>query len=164
MQQSPGNTQKEHWFRQLTPLVLLAIGFVILFEPGAERMVVGHDWLRDHLGEHWLLRLCCAVLVFYVLLLWGECIRLQSGIASLLKSFREALGQARGEPGKTTGVDRLDAMRLLAAAMHSGDESIRAKCRVNLTRLAGTDLGEDPVAWSAWIEQQGKEQQGKTAP
>ena len=157
MQQGPGNTRKEHWFRQLTPLVLLALGFVILFEPGAERMVVGHEWLREHLGEHWLLRFCCAVLVFYVLLLWGESIRLQTGIASLLRSFREALGHARGgDPGKAGGADRLEAMRLLAAAMQSGDAEIRAKCRVNLTRLAGTDLGEDPAAWTAWIEQQGK--------
>ena len=156
MQHGPGNTRKEHWFRQLTPLVLLAMGFVILFEPGAERMVVGHEWLRDRLGEHWLLRLCCAVLVFYVLLLWGECIRLQSGIASLLKSFREVLGQARSAPDQATTPDRLEAMRLLVAAMQSGDAAIRAKCRTNLARLAGEDFGEDPTAWQRWIEQQQK--------
>jgi hypothetical protein len=146
----PAGTRFEEWFRQLTPLVLLAVAFAILFEPWAERMVPGREWFHAQLGDHYVLRLCCAVLVFYVLLLWGECIRLHGSLTSLLKTFKDALGQRVAGDGERAA--RLDAVRMLIAALRSDDEAIRRKSRQNLARLVGEDLGDDPAAWQQWLD------------
>jgi hypothetical protein len=142
--------RSEEWFRQLTPLVLLGLAFAILFEPWAERMLPGRDWFKAQLGEHYVLRLCCAALVFYVLLLWGECIRLHGSLTSLLRTFKEALGQRAAGDGERAA--RLDAVRMLIAALRSDDPAIKQKSRQNLARLVGEDLGDEPAAWQQWLD------------
>jgi hypothetical protein len=49
---------------------------------------------------------------------------------------------------------RLEAARLLIAALKADDPAVRATSRQNLARIAGQDLGDDPVAWQAWLKQQ----------
>lgn len=152
MKDVQGNSGRDHWFRQLTPILLLLLLFVIVFEPAVETMVPGHAWFRQQFGDHFLLRFACGLLVFYVLVLWGECIRLNNGLTAVLKAMREALVKAgAGDSGMSA---RLDAIRMLVAAMQSDDLAIRAKSRANLVRLVGQDLGDDPLAWRNWLDQQ----------
>jgi hypothetical protein len=105
-----------------------------------------------------VLRACVAVLVCYVLILWGEAIRLHSVLTGVLQAFRQ-FDRDRGGGEATTPAAknpkaRLEAARLLIAAMRSDDASIRATSRHNLARLVGQDLGDDPAAWQRWLQQQ----------
>jgi hypothetical protein len=139
-------------FRQVTPLVLLAVLVAVVFEP----WLPGAAWLKAQLGEQVILRGCIALLVCYVLILWGEALRLHTmlgGILQAFRQFREDSGGAKDVPAKNPKT-RLEAARLLIAAMRSDDASIRATSRHNLSRLVGQDLGDDPAAWQAWLQQQ----------
>jgi hypothetical protein len=141
-------------FRQLTPLVLLGVLLVLVFEP----WLPGGAWLRERLGDDALLRACVAVLACYVLILWGEALRLHGMLTNVLGAFRRFAGEERTPPpagpaGRQPQA-RLEAARLLIAALGSPDASIRATSRHNLARLAGEDHGEDPAAWTAWLQRQ----------
>ncbi len=136
-------------FRQLTPLFLLGVLGLVLFEP----WLPGIGWLRSALGEQVLLRACVAALVVYVLLLWGESIRLHTILTGVLQALRQFDGAVR-EPSAKNPKARLEAARLLIAAMRSDDAAIRATSRHNLQRLVGQDLGDDPAAWQRWLERQ----------
>ena len=141
----------ESTFRAMTPLVLLGALLAVVFEP----WLPGAAWLKAQFGEQVIVRGAIVVLVFYVLLLWGEAIRLHSILTGVLSAFRQ---YERGDGGKGSAAKnpktRLEAARLLVAAMASGDEAIRTTCRHNLTKLAGEDHGDDPAAWQAWLRQQ----------
>jgi hypothetical protein len=143
-------------FRQLTPLFLLAVFGAVVFEP----WLPGAAWLKDQLGATVVLRACVAALAFYVLLLWGECLRLHTILTSVLHAFRDFDGtKTKAEPGPGRNPKtRLEAARLLIAAMRSDDASIRTTSRHNLQRLAGQDLGEDPEKWQAWLKTQEQDQ------
>jgi hypothetical protein len=139
-------------FRALTPLVLLATAALVLFEES----LPGTAWLRAQLGQQVVLRLCVVVLLFYVLLLWGEAQRLHGSLTSVLAAWKQF---HEGGGGKAAGAarnpkTRLEAARLLIAAMRSDDAAVKATSRHNLTRLVGKDLGDDPAAWQAWLQQQ----------
>lgn len=141
----------EALFRQLTPLVLLAAVVAVVFEPWFPEVA----WLRAQLGSGVLLRACVALLGCYVLLLWGESIRLHTILTGVLQAFRQF--DTRG--GKDAAAarnpkTRLEAARLLIAALKSGDAEIRATSRHNLARLVGQDLGDDPAAWQKWLADQ----------
>jgi hypothetical protein len=141
----------EALFRQLTPLVLLAVVVAVVLEPWFSEVA----WIREHLGSAVLLRGCVAVLGCYVLLLWGESIRLHTILTGVLQAFRQF--DARG--GKDAAAarnpkTRLEAARLLIAALKSEDPEIRASSRANLARLVGNDLGADPAAWQKWLADQ----------
>lgn len=137
-------------FRMATPLFLLGVIAVIVFEP----WVPGGDWLRDTLGETILLRACIAALGLYVLLLWGESLRLNAILSGVLKAFREH-GDGKKEGGGGSGARnpraRLEAAKLLIAALKSDDAEIRETSRHNLGRLAGKDLGANPEPWQKWL-------------
>jgi hypothetical protein len=139
-------------FRQLTPLVLLGVLVVVVFES----WLPGAAWLKAQLGEQVLLRSCLAVLVCYVLILWGESLRLHSMLTGVLQAF-QAFRQQEGEvpKGAKNPKARLEAAKLLIAALESGDASIRETSRHNLARLVGADLGADPAAWHRWLRDQG---------
>ena len=141
----------ESTFRALTPLVLLGVLFALAFE----NSLPGAAWLKQQMGEQVVLRGCVAVLVFYVLLLWGEAIRLHTMFTGVLQAFRQfdRDGAGRSEAAKNPKA-RLEAARLLIAALRSDDASIRATSRQNLARLVGEDLGDDPAAWQRWLAQQ----------
>ena len=143
-------------FRQLTPLLLLAVFVAVVFEP----WLPGSAWLKDQFGESVVLRACVAALAFYVLLLWGECLRLHTILTGVLHAFRDFDGgRKKGEPGAVRNPKtRLEAARLLIAAMRSDDAAIRTTSRHNLQRLVGQDLGEDPAAWQAWLKTQEQDQ------
>ena len=141
-----------HWFRQLTPLVLLLAALAILFEPWAEQLVPGRQWFAERLGEHFVLRLCCGVLALYVLLLWGESVRLHGSLTSVLKALRDALGNRPGAASERAA--RQDLLRLLIAALRSDDPAIRDKSRQQLARLTGQDLGDDAGRWQQWLDAQ----------
>jgi hypothetical protein len=143
------SSKLESTFRALTPLVLLAVLVALVFE----NALPGGAWLKARLGENVILRGCIAVLVFYVLLLWGEAIRLHTSLTGVLHAFRQFGDSARGEAAKNPKA-RLEAARLLIAALRSDDASIRATSRHNLTRLVGEDLGDDPAAWQRWLQRQ----------
>ena len=148
-------------FRQLTPLFLLGVLVTALFEP----WLPGAAWLRENLGETVVLRACIAALVLYVLLLWGESLRLHTILTGVLQAFRQhaADGQASGAPAAAKNPKaRLEAARLLIAAMRSDDSGIRETSHHNLVRLVGRDLGADPAAWQAWLQQQDSGESGKT--
>ncbi|MBM3961385.1 MAG: hypothetical protein FJ306_05720 [Planctomycetes bacterium] len=140
--------------RQLTPLVLLGVIAAIVFE----RWLPGAAWIKAQLGEQAILRACIAVLTGYVLLLWGESIRLHTILTGVLAAFRQFDQQAAaaGAPpkGARNPKARIEAARLLVAALQAEDPSIRATSRHNLVRLAGQDLGDAPGPWLAWIDEQ----------
>jgi len=141
----------ESGFRAATPLVLIGVLAAIVFEP----WVPGGAWMKAQFGELVIVRGAIVLLVFYVLLLWGEAIRLHSILMGVLSAFRQYDRGAggKGEAAKNPKT-RLEAARLLVAAMASGDESIRTTCRHNLAKLAGEDHGEEPAAWQAWLRAQ----------
>ena len=143
-------------FRQFTPLLLLGVFVAIVFEP----WLPGAAWLKGQFGETVVLRACVAALAFYVLLLWGECLRLHTMLTGVLHAFRDFDGGKRqDQPGALRNPKtRLEAARLLIAAMRSDDASIRTTSRHNLQRLVGQDLGEDPEAWQAWLRTQEQDQ------
>lgn len=143
--------QAESLFRQLTPLVLLGVLAAIVFEP----WLPGAAWIRAALGEQAILRGGVAVLAVYVLLLWGESIRLHTILTGVLAAFRQFEQQAGGAPTPARNPKaRLEAARLLAAALQADDPSIRATSRHNLVRLVGKDLGDQPAPWLQWIAEQ----------
>jgi hypothetical protein len=72
-------------FRMVTPLFLLGVVGVIVLEP----WLPGGEWLRRNLGDTIILRACIAALGLYVLLLWGESLRLNAILSGVLKAFRE---------------------------------------------------------------------------
>lgn len=141
-------------FRQLTPLLLLGVLLLLVFEPWLPLA-----WLRSHLGADVVVRAAAVVLAFYVLLLWSETQRLGSVLTGVLQAFREFGGKGVAAPKNPK--TRLEAARVLIAALGSDDPSIRETSRHNLTKLAGKDLGSDPAAWHRWLrEQEGGPAQG----
>jgi Ca2+/H+ antiporter len=140
----------ESAFRQFTPLLLLLLLLVVVAEP----WLPGTAWLRQQFGDHALLRAAVAVLVCYVLVLWGETLRLHGVLTGVLQAFR-TFQQQEGGGGKAANPKaRLEAARLLIAALRSDDPSIVATSRHNLSRLVGQDLGADPAVWQRWLDQQ----------
>lgn len=139
-------------FRQVTPLFLLGVVFALVFEP----WLPGIGWLREKFGETIVLRACAAALGLYVLLLWGESLRMHGNLTGVLEAFRQYAGGAGSkEPAVARNPKaRLEAARLLIAALRSDDPEIRATSQHNLTRLVGRDLGPDPAAWSQWLAEQ----------
>jgi len=144
-------------FRQLTPLFLLGVIMLALLEP----WVPGGAFLRATFGETFIVRACLVGLGLYTLLLWGESLRLHGMLTSVLVAFREfrdAGGREGG--GRDAGGSgrhpkaRLEAARLLIAALGSPDPQIQATSHHNLVRLAGSDLGKDAAAWSRWLAEQ----------
>lgn len=150
-------------FRQLTPLLLLGVLVVVVAEP----WLPGATWVRAHFGEQALLRVCVAALVCYVLILWGESLRLHTILTGVLQAFRQFRDSQAGGDGSGGGSGanagrnagrnaeaKREAARLLIAALRSDDASIRSSSRQNLARLAGEDHGDDPAAWQRWLERQ----------
>jgi len=141
-------------FRQITPIVLLGVLFAVVCEP----WVPGAAWLKAHLGEEAVLRGCVALLGCYVLILWGESLRLNTILTGVLQAFREFDTRGKGANGGAAAPRnpkaRLEAARLLVAALRSDDPAIRATSRHNLARLAGEDLGDDPDAWQRWLQRE----------
>lgn len=147
----------EALFRQITPLFLLGLLGTVVFEP----WVPGTAWLRERFGETAVLRIAVAFLVGYVLLLWGESLRLHGLLTAVLEAFRQfgrdRAGEAGGAPTESPARNpkaRLEAARLLIAAMESSDPSIRQTSHHNLVRLVGRDLGARPDAWRQWLAEQ----------
>ena len=133
-------------FRRLTPLVLLAVLGLVVFEP----WLPGMAWVRTQFGADVVLRGAAVVLAFYVLLLWSETMRLNAVLTGVLEAFREFGGRKGGGHPKA----RLEAARLLIAALGSDDPAIRETSRHNLAKLAGKDLGAAPAAWQEWLREQ----------
>lgn len=142
-------------FRQVTPIFLLGVILLVLCEP----ILPGGDWLRSTFGETIVLRLCLAGLGMYVLLLWGESLRLNAILSGVLKAFREhSGGDDGGQPrGARNPRARLEAARLLIAALSTEDAEIRRTSHHNLQRLAGQDLGTAPGPWQQWLARQEQE-------
>jgi len=141
-------------FRQLTPLFLLGVVAVVIFEPW-----VPAAWLKGQFGESAVLRICVAALGGYVLLLWGESLRLHTILTGVLQAFRDFDGRKEGSTRNPK--TRLEAARLLIAALGTGDPAIRETSRKNLERLVGEDLGPDPARWQQWLQQQERALGGK---
>lgn len=151
--------QFESLFRQITPLFLLGLLLAVLFENWLPYI----DWLRATFGEQIVLKASLALTIGYVLLLWGETLRLHGLLTGVLEAFRAFDRERRGEGGggasdKPAGARnpkaRIEAARLLIAAMRSGDASIRETSHHNLVRLAGEDLGADADEWQRWLDRQ----------
>ena len=139
-------------FRQVTPLFLLGLLGMVLLEPLAPA------WLTEALGDDVILKVVVAFLVLYVLLLWGEALRLQGLLTGLLEAFKsfdrqQGGGAARGKASSNPKARR-EAARLLIAAMASDDPAVRETSHHNLVRLVGQDLGKDPAKWQAWLAEQ----------
>lgn len=139
-------------FRQVTPLFLLGVVLALIFEP----WLPGIGWLRATFGETIVLRAGAAALGLYVLLLWGESLRLHGNLTGVLEAFRQFAGGGGGkEPALARNPKaRLEAAKLLIAALRSEDPEIRATSQHNLARLVGKDLGPDPEAWAKWLAEQ----------
>lgn len=137
-------------FRQVTPLILLGVLLVVVAEP----WLPGAAWVRANVGEQALLRAAVAVLVCYVLILWGEALRLHGVLTGVLQAFQQfQKGDASPAAAKNPRA-RLEAARLLIAALRSDDAEIRSTSRHNLGRLVGQDLGDAPEAWQRWLQEQ----------
>ncbi len=146
------NAKVDSLFRQVTPLFLLGLLGALLLEPLAPA------WLTESLGEDVVLKFVVAFLVLYVLLLWGESLRLHGLLTGLLDAFRsferERGGGAPGGKASSNPKARLEAAKLLIAALRSDDPEIVATSRHNLVRLVGEDHGEDVAAWEQWLKSQ----------
>jgi|SRR5712671_3079841 len=137
-------------FYKATPFVLLAVGFIALFEPS----FTGAQWFKQQFGAQFLLRACVAVLTVYVLLLWGESLRQRGIITGMLEALQDYhKNRAAEAAGKLTAA-KIEAVGLLIAALGSADPKIRSSSRGNLARIAGEDLGDDPAAWQQWLGRQ----------
>ena len=140
----------ESLFRQLTPLVLIAIAVIAI----GHRSLPGADWLAQQFGETFVLGACVFALGIYVLLLWGEAMRMRAitiGVLKELMEFRKGrAAEASGRPLQ----QKLEAARLLLPALASDDPQVRQLSRRNLALLAGTDFGDDVAAWRRWIAAQ----------
>ena len=93
-------------FRQVTPRFLLLVLGALVFEP----WLPGTAWLRATFGENVVLRGCTAALGLYVLLLWGESLRLHTMLTGVLQAFREhqaggATAPARNPKARLVCVD-----------------------------------------------------------
>lgn len=152
-------------FRQLTPLFLLLMLLAVAFE----RWLPYREWMTFNFGDDIVLKVAVLFLTGYVLLLWGESLRLQGLLTGLLEAFKTfdrehaAEAQAGGKgggagagkkKGKANPQARLEAAKLLIAAMGSDDASIVETSHHNLVRLVGTDLGKDPARWQQWLKSQ----------
>lgn len=141
-------------FRQVTPLFLLGLLAMVLLEPLAP------PWLTETLGDDVILKVVVGFLVLYVLLLWGESLRLHGLLTGLLEAFkafdRDQSGGGAGGRGKVVSNPkaRLEAAKLLIAAMRSDDPSIVETGHHNLVKLVGQDLGKDPDLWQQWLSSQ----------
>jgi hypothetical protein len=152
----------ESIFRSATPLFLLGLLLAVFFEP----WLPYHAWLVANFGDDIVLKVAVLFLIGYVLLLWGESLRLQGLLTGLLRAFKtfdydraaEAGGSGQKSGGKKTGTSnpkaRLEAAKLLIAAMGSPDASIVESSHHNLVRLVGQDLGKDPDRWQEWLQSQ----------
>ncbi|HEX5053801.1 MAG TPA: hypothetical protein VFZ65_18620 [Planctomycetota bacterium] len=138
-------------FRQATPLFLLGVVGAVVCEP----WLPGLDWLRQHFGEAVVLRGCVAALGLYVLLLWGESLRLHAMLTAVLRAFREfGADKPKQGAGAQNRNARIEAARLLIAALASSDPEIRATSHHNLKRLTGVDHGAEVGPWQAWLAEQ----------
>ena len=141
-------------FRQVTPLFLLGLLAMVVLEPLAP------PWLTETLGDDVILKVVVGFLVLYVLLLWGESLRLHGLLTGLLEAFkafdRDQSGGGAGGRGKVASNPkaRLEAAKLLIAAMRSDDPSIVETGHHNLVKLVGQDLGKDPDLWQQWLSSQ----------
>ncbi|MCR9244064.1 MAG: hypothetical protein NXI31_03470 [bacterium] len=143
-------------FRQVTPLFLLLVIGIVVFEP----WVPGGDWLRGTFGDDILVRGAVAAFGLYILLLWGETLRLNALLSSVLKAFKEHGAGGAGAAAASAARNpkaRLEAAKLLIAALSSDDAEVRATSHHNLTRLAGKDLGKDPGPWREWLKAEGRQ-------
>lgn len=144
-----------HLFRTLSPLVLLAICALVWFE----RSIPGAPALTERLGQDFVMRFCLGVLSLYVLLLWGESLRLHAMLTAVLKAMQD-FGRARRDEAAGGEGKRLEAVRLLVAALETQDAGVRRSSREHLARLVGQDLGDDPSAWRQWLEKQDAQRRG----
>jgi len=137
-------------FRQLTPLVLLGIALVALFG----RLLPGASWIAQQLGETFLLGMCVCLLSLYVLLLWGESLRLHTLLTGVLRELVEFRNRRAAEAQGRPLAQRLDAVRLLLPALSSSDEKVRENSRKNMSLLTGQDFGGDVGSWQRWLAEQ----------
>lgn len=154
----------ESLFRQATPLFLLGLLLAVCLEP----WLPYHDWMVHNFGDDIVLKVAVLFLIGYVLLLWGESLRLHGLLTGLLEAFKTfdrdraaeaADGGAQGVAAtRKKGVNnpraRFEAAKLLIAAMRSDDAAIVATSHHNLVRLVGQDLGQDPDRWQQWLKSQ----------
>lgn len=146
----------ESLFRQLTPVFLLGVALVAL----CGQWLPGADWIAKTLGPNFVLGFCVFLLAGYVILLWGESLRLHAMMSAVLKELIEfknrRAGDASSPQAARSDVQRLEAARLLVPALTSADPKVSASARRNLSLLVGKDLGADPSGWQSWIR--GEEQ------
>ncbi len=146
----------ESLFRQLTPIFLLGVGLVALFG----RWIPGADWVAATFGPNFVLGFCVFLLAGYVILLWGESLRLHAMMSAVLKELLEfkhrRAGDAQGGGDAAKSAQRLEAARLLVPALSSADAKVASMARRNLSLLTGKDLGADAAAWQAWIDAEAK--------
>lgn len=140
------------WFRSLLPLLLVGACLLVWFE----RFITPLKVVTDAFGGDFFVRFTLGFLCLYVLLLWGENMRMNAMLTSVLTALQDFAKARRAEIG--TEGKRLEAVRLLVAAMASADPSVRASSRQHLARLCGKDLGEDAGAWQCWLQEQEAQQ------
>lgn len=147
--------------RQLSPLVILGVAAVALLGP----WLPGAPWIAEHFGGGFVLGFCVCILSLYVLLLWGETIRLHGMLTAVLKALQDFKAVKAGDavPADEQRRHRLDAVRLLIPALGSADAKVRDAAHGNLVRLCGKDLGQTPAAWQSWLASQEQAQQQATS-
>lgn len=147
----PGVQGYETLFRQLTPIFLLGVALVALFGS----WIPGADWIAKTFGPNFVLGFCVFLLAGYVILLWGESLRLHAMMSAVLKELLEFRSRRGGDgtlpQASRSEQQRLEAARLLVPALASEDPKVAASARRNLTLLTGKDLGADQAAWQSWI-------------
>lgn len=141
------NERPGQLLRALSPLVILALSAIAVLAP----WLPGGDWFAAHLGSNFVLSCCVAVLALYVLLLWGESIRLHAMLTAVLKALQDFRAQRPADGKGEQRRHRLEAVRLLIPALASADAKVRSSAHDNLVRLAGRDLGEAEGPWQQWL-------------
>ena len=139
-------------FRQLTPLVLLGVAALALLHP----WLPGADWAAQHLGANFVLGFCVFLLGLYVLLLWGESLRLHAMMGAVLRELMEFKGRRDKELQGRPAAHKLDAARMLLEALGSQDPKVAAMAQKNLQSLTDKDFGVDVDRWRAWLDEAAK--------
>jgi hypothetical protein len=132
--------------RHLTPIVLIALGLVVWFEPRV-------------LGDRGVMRIAVGVLCFYMALLVIERQRMEVTFRDVLAAFQRFKAERLAETARgaePSPQQKREAIAILIAALRADSASARQHALQNLQRLTGQDFGPDAAAWERWFAGQGQ--------
>jgi len=142
------------FLKRITPLVLLAMAVLVLFE----HLLPGSEAIRRTVGTDGVQRFVVGVLCVYVMLLVVERQSLDAKFTRVLETFKQFYAaRATASGGEEQADERMEqakrqALPILLAALESPDPEVRNTALENLRRLTGKDFGTEAGAWRQHLE------------